>query len=89
MLTETHEISHMRSQDIYKEILSDLVRKDVPTINDKFFNFQYANLEMFKEALNNYSMLKSRFFINTHTFTMYCKTSPNKRNSARNKGRPM
>ena len=27
-------------------------------ISDKFSHFQYATLEMFKAALNNYSMLK-------------------------------
>ena len=47
--------SNLRSQDVSKEILSDLESKD-------FSHFQYAALEMFKAALNNYSMLKLRFF---------------------------
>ena len=61
MHTETHEISNLRSQDI-----SDLMRKDVAEFNDKFYHFQYATLEMFKGAFNNYSMLKLRFF-NQHS----------------------
>ena len=62
MLTEKHQISNLRNQDVSKEILSDLVRKDVAEFSDKFSHFQYATLEMFKAALNNYSMLKLRFF---------------------------
>ena len=62
MLTETREISNLRSQDVSKEILSDLVRKNVAKFSDKFFHFQYATREMCKGALNNYSMLKLRFF---------------------------
>ena len=61
MLTETRQISNFRSQDVSKEILSDLVRKNVAEFSDKFFHFQYAILEMFKGALNNYSMLKLLF----------------------------
>ena len=30
---------------------------------------------MFKRAFNNYSKLKLRFFINTHTIAMYCKNA--------------
>ena len=72
MLTETRQqISNLRSQDVSKEILTDLVSKDVAEFSDKFFHFQYATLEMFKGALDNYSMLK--FLINTHTFAMYCE----------------
>ena len=71
MLTETRQqISNLRSQDVSKEILTDLVRKDVAEFSDKFFHFQYATLEMFKGALNNYSMLKLRFLINIHSFAM-------------------
>ena len=62
MLTETSQISNLRSQDVSKEILSDLVRKNVAEFSDKFFHFQYATREMCKGALNNYSMLKLRFF---------------------------
>ena len=76
MLTETRQISNLRSQDVSKEILSDLVRKNVAEFSDKFFHFQYATLEMFKAALNNYSMLKLCFLINSHTFTCIVKTSP-------------
>ena len=61
MLIETHQISNLRSQDASKEILSDLVRKNVAGFSDKFFHFQYATQEMVKEALNNYSMLKLLF----------------------------
>ena len=62
MLMETRQISNLRNQDVSKEILSDLVRKDVAEFSDKFSHFQYATLEMFKAALNNYSVLKLRFF---------------------------
>ena len=62
MLMETRQMSNLRNQDVSKEILSDLVRKDVAEFSDKFSHFQYATLEMFKAALNNYSMLKLRFF---------------------------
>ena len=70
MLTETDQISNFRSEDITKEILLDLVRKNVLEFSDKFFHFQYAILEMFKGALNNYSVLKLRFLINIHSFVM-------------------
>ena len=62
MLTETRQISNLRNQDVSKEILLDLVRKAVANFSDMFFHLQYATLEMFKGALNNYSMLKLRFF---------------------------
>ena len=39
MLMETSQISNLRSQDVSKEILSDLVRKNVAEFNDKFFHF--------------------------------------------------
>ena len=52
------QILNLRSKDVSKEILSDLVRKNVADFSDKFFHFQYATLQMFKAALNNYSMLK-------------------------------
>ena len=72
MFTETRlQISNLSSQDVYKEILTDLVRKHVAEFSDKFFQFHYATLEMFKGTFDNYSMLK--FLINTHTFAMYCK----------------
>ena len=61
MLTETRQISNLRSQDVSKEILSDLVR--LPS--SKFFHFQYAAQEMCKGGLNYYSMLKLRF-LNQH-----------------------
>ena len=60
MLTETRQISNLRSQDVSKEILSDLVRKNGASL--KFFHFQYAAREMCKGTLNNYSMLKLRGF---------------------------
>ena len=60
MLTETRQISNL-SEDVYKKILSDLVRKNVAEFSNKFFHFQYASLEMFKGALNNHKMLKLRF----------------------------
>ena len=66
MLTETRKISNLMSQDVSKEILSDLVRKDVGEFSDKFSHFQYANLEMFKVALNNCSMLKFGFNQHSH-----------------------
>ena len=63
MLTKTRPISNLRSQDVSKKILSDLVKKDVAKFSDTFSHFQYATLEMFKEPLNNNSMLKLRFLI--------------------------
>ena len=46
---------------VSKEILLDLVKKNIAEFSIKFFHFQYATLEMFKGALNNYSMLKLLF----------------------------
>ena len=61
MLTETRQISNL-SQDVSKEILSDFVRKNFGEFSDQaFFRFQFATLEMFKGALNNYTMLKLLF----------------------------
>ena len=60
MLTKTRQISNL-SQGVSKEILSDLVRKNVVEFSDKFFHFQYATLEMFKGVLNNYKILKLHF----------------------------
>ena len=62
MLTQTRQISILRSKDVSKQILSDLVRKNVAEFSDKFLHFQYATREMCKGVLNNYSMLKLRFF---------------------------
>ena len=62
MLTETCQILNLRRQDVSKEIVSDLVRKNVAKFSDKFFHFQYATLEMCKRAWNDYSMLKLHFF---------------------------
>ena len=42
MLTETGQISNLRSQDVSKKILSDIVRKDVAEFSDKFSSFWYA-----------------------------------------------
>ena len=53
MLTETRQISNLRSQDVSKEILLDLAGKNIAEFSDKFFHFQYATLEMLKGALNN------------------------------------
>ena len=52
---------NLRSQDVSKKILSDVIRKNVAEFSTKCFYFQYATLEMFKGALNNYSMLKLLF----------------------------
>ena len=45
MLTETRQISNLRSQDVSKEILSDLVRKNVAEFSDKFF---YCSMQLGK-----------------------------------------
>ena len=42
MLTETGQISNLRSQDVSKKILSDIVRKDVAEFSDTFSYFHYA-----------------------------------------------
>ena len=67
MLMETCQISNLMSQDVSKEIRSDLVlirfdQKNVAEFSDKFFHLQYGTRKMCKGALNNYSMLKLRFF---------------------------
>ena len=58
----SEEIAVYAHEDLSKEILPDLVKKNVAEFSDKFFHFQYATQEMCKGALNNYSMLKLRFF---------------------------
>ena len=68
MHMETRQISNLWSEDVSKEILLDLVRKDVGEFN-KFYHSQYATLEMFKGAFNNYSMFKLRFF---HQHPHFC-----------------
>ena len=73
MLTEMRQISNLRSQDVSKEILLDLVRKNVAEFSDKFFHFQYATREICKGELNNYSILILHLFNRHHTFAMYCK----------------
>ena len=55
MLT-TRQISNLRSQDVSKEILSDLRRKDVAEFNDKFYHFQYATLAMFNAKITFFSL---------------------------------
>ena len=50
MLTKMHQISNL-SQDVSKEILSDLMRKNAAEFSDKFFHLQYATLEIFKGLL--------------------------------------
>ena len=62
MHTKTHQIWNLTSQYLSKEILSDIDRKDFAEFNDKFYHFQYATVEIFKWAFNNYSMIKLRFF---------------------------
>ena len=59
---KARQISNLWNQDVSKEIPSDLVRKDAAEFSDKFSHFQYATLQMFKMSLNDYSMLKLRFF---------------------------
>ena len=49
MLTETHQISNLKSQGVSEEILSDLVRKNVAKF--KVFPFPVCTWEMCKEAL--------------------------------------
>ena len=69
MLTGTRQTQNL-CRDVSKEILSDLVRKNLAEFSDKFFHFQFATLETFKGALNNYTMLKLLF--NQHyPFAMY------------------
>ena len=50
MLTKTRQISNL-SQDVSKEILSDLMRKNAAEFSDKFLHLQYATLEIFKGLL--------------------------------------
>ena len=60
MITETRQISNLRSQDVSEKILSDLARENIAEFSEKFFHCQYATLEMSKRALNN-QMLKLVF----------------------------
>ena len=69
MHTEVSQISNLRSLDVSKEILPDLVREDVAKFNNKFYHFQDAALEMFKGTFRNYSVLKLRFF---HQHSYFC-----------------
>ena len=62
MHTGKRQIPNLWSQDVSKELLSDLVRKDVAEFNDIFYRLQHAALEMFKGAFNNYSTLKLHYF---------------------------
>ena len=43
MLTETRQISNLRSQDVSNEILLDRVRKNIAEFSDKFFHFPVHN----------------------------------------------
>ena len=72
MLTEARQVSNL-SQDISKQILSDLVRKNVAKFSDKFFHFQCANVEIFKGVLNNYSVLKLVF----NQYPLFCNVLKN------------
>ena len=45
MLAETHQISVFRSQDFSKEILSDLMRKDVAEL---IFSFPISSMQLRK-----------------------------------------
>ena len=47
MLKETGQISNLKSKDVSKEILLDLMRENVTEFSDKFFHFQYTTLEKF------------------------------------------
>ena len=40
MLTETRQISNLRSQDVSKKILLDVVRKNTAVFSDTFFHFK-------------------------------------------------
>ena len=58
----------LKSQGVSKEILSDLVRKDVAKFSEKFYYFQCSTLEMFKGTFSNYSVLKLFF----HQHSDFC-----------------
>ena len=75
MLTGMDQMSNLRTQDVFKEILSDLVRKDVAKFSDKFSHFQYATLEMFKVTLNIFNA-KITFFKSTPTFLQCIVKTP-------------
>ena len=64
MLTDMRQISNLR------------MRKNVAEFRVKFSHFQYATWEMCKGALNNYSMLKLRFFNQHSLLQCIVKTSP-------------
>ena len=62
MHTEKCQIWNFGSEDVSKEYLTDLFRKDVAEFNDMFYHFEYATMEMLAESFNNYSVLKLRIF---------------------------
>ena len=64
MLTDMRQISNLR------------MRKNVAEFRVKLSHFQYATWEMCKGALNNYSMLKLRFFNQHSLLQCIVKTSP-------------
>ena len=78
MHTEVCQISNLRSLDVSKEIVPDLVREDVAKFNNKFYHFQDAALEMFKRTFRNYSVLKLLFFFLSALTLLQCivKISP-------------
>ena len=77
MHTEKCQISNFGSEDVSKEILTDLFRKDVAEFNNMFYHFEYATMEMLAESFNYYLVLKLRIFHQQpHLFCVLQKRLP-------------
>ena len=77
MHTEKCQISNFGSEDASKEILTDLLRKDVAEFNNMFYHFEYATIEMLAESFNYYLVLKLRiFYQQPHLFYVLQKRLP-------------
>ena len=77
MHTEKCQISNFGSEDVSKEILTDLFRKDVAEFNNMFYHFEYATMEMLAESFNYYLVLNLRIFHQQpHLFCVLQKRLP-------------
>ena len=77
MHTEKCQISNFGSEDASKEILTDLLRKDVAEFNNMFYHFEYATMEMLAESFNYCLVLKLRIFHQQpHLFCVLQKRLP-------------
>ena len=77
MHTEKCQISNFGSEDVSKEILTDLFMKHVAEFNNMFYHFEYATMEMLAESFNYCLVLKLRIFHQQpHLFCVLQKRLP-------------